>query len=250
MSRSLLRGLDILSAIDRGAAGINEVAREVGLDKSVVSRTVTAMLDTGWLERASDRLELGPRAILLGAGSRGRSLVTRARSLVSTLAGVTGFHAVAVQLAGSTAFVIATAAGDDPTPELPSELEATPLWASASGWCIAAQLEDALLDALLPTDRFPAMTQSSITTRTELDDRIRRVRAGEVAIEQGQYDPAYECRALPWDPGTATSPLSLAVIAPLGSLEGSAEALAIGSLRAAVEPGATRPSVLAAVADR
>src|ERR1700679_1315250 len=141
MSKTLMRGLALLETIDlRGPMTVMELARESGVDKSIVSRIVTALERDGWVARHAAKIEGGPRAALLGHPSQPSRAVRRAEPLVHAIAGVTGLLTQAYGLIGPRAVVLASAGGRgvDAQAGLGSE---GPLDVTAAGKTIAAQLE-------------------------------------------------------------------------------------------------------------
>ncbi len=78
-----LRGLKLLETIDvYGPLTVTEIANVTGLDKSWVSRIVTACEPDGWIVRENGRVTLGPRAALLAHSSAAGELIRRAQPLV------------------------------------------------------------------------------------------------------------------------------------------------------------------------
>ena len=59
----------------RGHAGLNELARNLGLDKSTLSRTVDGLVNTGLAERASN--DQDRRSIQLSLSPQGKSICDR-----------------------------------------------------------------------------------------------------------------------------------------------------------------------------
>src|ERR1700753_3256473 len=104
MSKTLMRGLALLETIDQhGPLTVMELVRDTRIDKSIVSRTLTALEREGWVVRNEGKVELGPRAALLGHSSQAAMAVRRAEPLVHAVAGVTGLLTQAYGLVGSRA---------------------------------------------------------------------------------------------------------------------------------------------------
>jgi IclR family acetate operon transcriptional repressor len=251
MSQSLKRGLAVLEALGaQEMLGVSDLARLVGLDKAVVSRIVSACEADGWVVRVGSKVALGPRAILLGHGSAETALVRRAEELVHAIAGVTGLDAHALQLVGANAFCIAMAGGR----EFPATVGALrigqgfPMWASAAGKALAAQLDDRALDKLLPAGEWQSFTPATVRTRDELSKQLAAIRTGEPAWDLEEWGEGRACIAVPW-PQQSHVPVALDVI---GSKERvlAVQDRAIRALRRSVEAGASAEAViLAATAD-
>jgi DNA-binding IclR family transcriptional regulator len=234
-----------MEAVGAGERTVTDVARRLGVDKSTASRQLAALVREGWLHRTGDGFDLGPRAAVLGVGGPEQHFVAHARGIAHAVAGVTGRHVTVMQHAGTRDFLVAEAAGQEALFSAPTVLEDFPLWATAAGACIAAQLADDELDALLPAEPFPALTANTLTTRAEFDRKVAVVRAGGPALERGEYDASCGCVALPW-PGPAHLPVGvIGCVSRLDTLEGDLDLLE-RVLRAAVRPDATREHVVAA----
>ncbi len=93
-----MRGLELLETIDvHGSLTITELARLTSMDKSAVSRMVSACEPDGWVVRDNGRISMGPRAALLGHSSPSAEFVRNAASVVETIAGVTGMQSSATR---------------------------------------------------------------------------------------------------------------------------------------------------------
>ena len=279
MSKTLLNRLAMFEVLDKfGPLTITELAQRAGLDVTVVSRTVSACEPDGWLIRLDGRVALGPRCTLLGHSGPIAEVINRAAPLVHAVAGVTGLLTHAYGLVGANAGLIAVAAGREPA-TVPAGLAVqAPLFATAGGRAIAAQLDPDRLDALLPAEPFPspeAMLASMMGTsaqalfdpltpvgsaavratglagrpmprgRAELRDQLDLVRRERVAVDAGGLDPAIACIAVPWP--QAALPSALACLGPADALATSRD-LVVRALRAAALPGATPGEVVATAA--
>jgi DNA-binding IclR family transcriptional regulator len=272
MSKTLMRGLALLEAIDlRGPMTVMELARDSGLDKSIVSRTVTALERDGWVARHNAKLEVGPRAALLGHTSQASRAVRRAEPLVHAIAGVTGLLTQAYGLVGTHAIVLASAGGRgvDAQAGLGSEV---PLYATAAGKSIATQLEPGDLDQRLPPEPFPDPTPAIrsltgyppvadsvlgnpeeplepspdiATHRAQLERQLREMRQEGFARDNGELHPQVGCLAIAWpQPGL---PAALAAMGPRAEIDNSAT-LVRTALRAAATVGAEADDIVASVA--
>ena len=245
MAEAVLRGLAAMEAVGAGDRTVSDVARRLGVDKSTASRLLASLVREGWLHREGDEFDLGPRSAVLGVGGPEQRFVGHARAVAHAVAGVTGRHVTVMQHAGTRDFLVAEAAGEEALFSAPNVLEEFPLWATGAGRCLAAQLRDEELDALLPPEPFPALTPRTQTTRVAFDDAVAAVRAGGVMVERGEFDAGHGCVALPW-PGPEPLPIgAIACVSRLETLDADVDLLE-RVLRAAVLPGATRESIVAA----
>jgi DNA-binding IclR family transcriptional regulator len=273
MSKTLMRGLALLETIDlQGPITVMELSRHSGIDKSIVSRTIAALEREGWIVRHETKIELGPRAALLGHSSQGAQAVRLAEPLVHAVAGVTGLLTQAYGLVGTRAVVLAAAGGRGPS--TPVGLgSGVPLFATAAGMTIAAQLESADLARRLPPEPFPDPspelaelagyppiasailaaqdepfdTSSSVAKDArELDRQLDEVRRSGIARDTGELHPQMGCMAVPWpQPGL---PAALACMGSPADIA-AAEQVLQAALTSATAIGARPQDVVASVAE-
>jgi DNA-binding IclR family transcriptional regulator len=247
MPSSFFRSLAVLEVLgQQEPAAVSELARAAKLDKGAVSRLLRACLDEGWVIRIDGKYALGPRAAILGNGGVQAEVVHAAESLVHAIAGTTGLWSHAYQIAGTQGFTIASAAGRGYGVAGHAIGRAFPLWALGGGKALAAQLDDDLLEGLVPPDPLPRYTERTIETRAEILAQIREIRAGAPAREFGVFDPHLACIALPW-PHRLDQPLALACLGRPDELRRT-EDVALRALRAATQVGATADDVIRAAA--
>ena len=267
-----LRGLKLLETIDvYGPMTVTEIAQVTGVDKSWVSRVVTACEPDGWLVRENGRIALGPRAALLAQSTPADELIRRSQPLVAAIAGVTGLLAQAYGLVGSRATVLAAAGSGLPSASLGVNMS-TSLVATAAGQVIAAQLEPAKLERLLPREPFPDplgelvsnpgyvafaagrfAPATTVTTsapsvpgdRAQLYRRLEQVREDGFAMDAGDLHPQIACIAVAW-PGTTVTAAFVCMGTPAEIMASTARTRAV--LEAAASPTATREAVVAAAA--
>jgi DNA-binding IclR family transcriptional regulator len=271
MSKTFMRGLALLETIDLyGPITITELARRSDVDKSIVSRTITACEIDGWVVRSAGKVALGPRSALLGRSSAAEAAVRHAEPLVQALAGVTGLLAQAYALVGSRAVLIASAGASIPV-GLGTGL---PLFATAAGKVIAAQMTDSELDRRLPPEPFPdpaaevaslagfeplsstllssskdssSVPFKSARDRRQLAKQLDVVRRDGLATDAGEIHPSLGCIAVPW-PGQPDMPAALACMGSPTSLA-TGEMLVKAVLATAAGPAATREEIVASAAN-
>jgi DNA-binding IclR family transcriptional regulator len=270
MSKTLLRGLDLIEVVDlEGPLTITEIARHTGIELSTVSRTVAACEPDGWLVRVDGRIMTGPRCALLGLMSPATRAIHAAEPLVRAITAAVGVTTSASALVGREVMVLASEMAGETGPAVsvgvPSRV---PVHVLADGQAIAAQLSPAQLDRLLPAEpypgiegvphfssafagfaaSFPGATDTEpdlIRTRTELDERIRHIRGDGFSRDHGRLHPNVHCIARPWP--TTGLPSAIACIGSRAEITAHRD-LIEACLTIATEAGATGQDVIRAAA--
>jgi DNA-binding IclR family transcriptional regulator len=267
VSKTLLSRLAMFEILDTyGPLTMTELAQRAGLDLTVVSRTVAACEPDGWLSRRGGKVELGSRSALLAHDSASAQFMAAAEPLVHAIAGVTGLFTHANGLIGTQVMLIATASGRGAA--IPAGLSSkTPIYVTAGGRAIAAQIDPSALGSFLPTEPFP--NSSSImsafdhttsarlftsstdeggtdhslpTTRAELDADLATVQSTGFATDHGTLHPAIHCVAIPWPGNTMVA--SISCVGSAREIADNAEVIR-SALSAAVLPGADPHDVIA-----
>ncbi len=160
-------------------AGVSEVAQALDLPKSTASRVLKDMAAHGLLERdpATARYRVG--ILLLEVGrhyAAGQPLVEAADTVMAELTRRTG-HATGIsQLDGTEIVVLRSRAGTRPLRVVTPPGNRGPAWATSTGRCLLARLDDAEIATrfrTFPRPLLPAAPRSLAA----LMDRLRQVRA-------------------------------------------------------------------------
>jgi DNA-binding IclR family transcriptional regulator len=188
------KALAILAAFDerRPDLGVSELAGELGMHKSTVSRLLAALERRGLVRRAGERFAPGPELARLGAlALRGLALVETARPSLERLADVTGEtvnlavrddeRALNVLQVDAAHFVGVT----DWTGR------AAPLHASANGKVLLA-----FGSADLPR-RLPRLTPRTIVDRGALRAELERTRRAGFAVAVEELELGLHAVAAP-----------------------------------------------------
>ncbi|WP_188680532.1 MarR family transcriptional regulator [Subtercola lobariae] len=280
MPQTLLRGLRLLEIVDfAGPLTISQLARELEVDKATASRMVSACEADGWVVRdEGGRVLIGPRSALLGQGAAAGVSLRVAEPLIHAVSGVTGMLTQAIALVGGVCVVLASA--DPVGAKIPYGLTTNfPLWLSAAGKTVAAQLTPDARQRYLPPDPLPVPDDAVSTVapsavvqqfrvslglaassagyvvdhstrardRTHLDAQLDGIARDGVYVDRAELMPEVSCVAVPWpQPGM---PAALVCIATTAAVDRD-RALMERALRAAAASGATRDSVVAAAAGR
>lgn len=195
--QSLARGLKIMELLAASAdtVGVTELADELGIDKSSVSRLVQTLANRGYAEQdpQSRRYRLGPQVVRLS-----RSLLTRmplreeAKPFLIELVDRTGECAHLAILAQNQALYIDQV-------ESPASLRVTtgvgtlaPLHSTALGKSLLAFDGTAVLPETLP-----AFTPRTITDPESLRLHLEQTRCQGYALDDEEYELGVRCVAAP-----------------------------------------------------
>jgi IclR family KDG regulon transcriptional repressor len=195
--QSLARGLKIMELMAASAegVGVTELADQLGIDKSSVSRLVQTLANYGFAEQdsTSRRYRLGPQVVRLS-----RSLLTRmplrdeAKPFLRELVDRTGECAHLAILAQDQALYIDQV-------ESPASLRVTtgvgtlaPLHCTALGKCLLA-----FGNHLALPDDLPRFTPRTITDLDTLRAHLEQTRRQGYAVDDEEYDYGVRCVAAP-----------------------------------------------------
>jgi len=195
--QSLARGLKLIEllAASEESAGVTELAGELGIDKSSVSRLMRTLVAYGFAEQdpKTRRFRLGPQVVRLS-----RTLLTQmplreeAKPYLRDLVDRTGECAHLAILAQGQALYIDQV-------ESPASLRVTtgvgtlaPLHCTALGKCLLA-----FDPALPPPADLPAFTHHTITDPAVLRAHLERTRSEGYAVDDEEYNYGVRCVAAP-----------------------------------------------------
>lgn len=191
--------------------GVSEIARRLELPKSVVHRTLTSLVRTGFLRKdeSAGRYRLGPEAIGLGLAALGSvDLVGIALPHMEVLRSRTAETVTLSVRVGNARVYVSQL-------ESPQDVKMTveigrrwPLYAGATGRAILAMLPADDRDRYVSNAELIALTNHTITTVDTLRASLAEVRANGYAVSLGERDP--------WAGAVAT-----AVISPVQGVVGA-----------------------------
>jgi len=190
--QSVHRALAILKAFDDASPvlGISELARRLGLSRSIVMRLVSTLRDGGFLEKepGTDKYRIGLAAFEVGTLYHlNTSMRTHAQPLLEELAERLGFSAYLGTLSGPQVVYILAIEGTGPIRVGPRLGSAVPAHTTAAGKALLANLPPADLEAFLAAHSLVAETPHSITSKAELREHLRAIRARGYAVTEGEH---------------------------------------------------------------
>lgn len=192
----LTRDLDLLRGLasepsDDGV-GVVQLATMIGRDKSQVSRSLRALVETGLVERdaTTGRYQLGIELYALAAATAQRRLLTAVPEELRRLAAETGETAHVCTLYGTAVVILRSESPPNRATAWGTwEGATTPAHATSSGRVLLAGLSPAALRARYADVAMPSRT--SRTRATSIDDLavvLAEIRSSGCAIVRGENE--------------------------------------------------------------
>jgi DNA-binding IclR family transcriptional regulator len=184
------RAVAILQALRAAQTplSLGRLARETGLARSTVQRIVEALQDAQWVTPPSPNggVLLGPGLTeLAAAGGRPAQLVVLHPFLVKLSAELNETVDLSIRRHDRVLFVDQVTA-DQRLRAVSAIGETFPLHCSANGKAILATLPDPLIEALIG-QRFPSLTERTITTLPGLLGQIAEIRRTGVSYDREEH---------------------------------------------------------------
>ena len=194
--KTLARGLRILEILgaSQDSVGVTELAKEIGVDKSSVSRLVQTLVKYRFAERDSKtrRYRLGSKIRDLSQQmQRDTQLSEQAKPFLHELVDKTGENAHLAIYAQQGALVIADMQSPAPLRVVSGVGRLIPLHCTAVGKCLLA-----FSDIPMP-DHLPQLTRFTITKHNELKQHLQEVRRAGIAIDDEEHLYGVRCLAAP-----------------------------------------------------
>lgn len=202
--QSLTRAFEILRAVAVAAEGrpLGEIARQVDLPKSTVSRMLATLEQIGAVERVyqPDGFRIGAEIVALAAQtSYPRGLVAVARPYLQTLVQNAGETAALAMPDGGQVYYLDQIDNGRNLRLKDWTDHRLPLHATADGKLYLAYASAASLDAYLQQP-LPAYSSHTITEPALLRQELAQIRDQGYAWNQQEYDPDLVSLAAPlWD---------------------------------------------------
>lgn len=197
--QSVDRALTILEILARtGDAGLGEIADELGVHKSTVSRTVAALAAHDLVEQTEARgpVRLGAGILRLAGATTARlDLVQEARPVCRVLAEQTGETVNVAVMAGHTALYVDQALGPSTITSYNWVGQHIPLHATSNG--------RVLLGGLAPAERpeawgeLTAFTPHTVTQPAELERLVTLAKERGYAVVRDELDIGLTAMAAP-----------------------------------------------------
>jgi DNA-binding IclR family transcriptional regulator len=197
--QSVDRALVILEVLARaGAAGVTEIAAELGVHKSTAFRLVATLESHRLVEQVGDRgkYRLGVGVLRLAGATTARlDVVQEARSVCRRLAADTGETVNVAVLSDSSALYLDQVAGSSALQSHNWVGQRIPLHATSNGKVLLAGLDPSGLDDLLGD--LAAYTPRTVTRPGDLRHELDRVRSQGWALAVDELEIGLAAAAAP-----------------------------------------------------
>ncbi len=195
-SQTLVRGLDVLEAVARGASSLSDISKDTGMSYSSTHRFAVVLAERGFLRTPRNReYELGPKLIELGFKARGQMDIVRiAHPFLTALANEVGATVHLGIRSESEVVYLDKIQGNRPV-EINSRIGGRrPLTTTGIG--MALMLDDdlaSLTDVLQKNRTLEPRDEDPKTFLT----RMEEYRSGGYALDLGDDSPMIRCVAAP-----------------------------------------------------
>lgn len=207
--------LEILAKL--GSAGVTEIAVELGVHKSTVSRLITVLESRGFVEQLSDRgkYRLGFAIVrLAGATSAQLDLVKESQSTCDELAEQSGETINVAILGGDRIINIVESYGDREVTLRTWVGQSCPAHATSSGKALLSGMSPGEVKALLGDKGLPVFTPNTVASVKELAAELDVVRHTGWASVREELEEGLNAVASPVRDGSGKVVAALSVSAP------------------------------------
>jgi DNA-binding IclR family transcriptional regulator len=193
-----ISALEILAK--RGAAGVSEVANEIGVHKSTAFRLLSALEERDLVEQTTERgkYQLGFGILRLASAIPARlDLVQQGRQVLQAMAQQFGETVNLAVLRAHYAVNLDQALGSAAVATQNWIGQLTPLHATSSGKVLLASVDDETRDALLDAAGLARFTSHTITSRKELKAQLHQAVVDGYATTFEEYEEGLDAVAAP-----------------------------------------------------
>lgn len=202
MIQSVDRTLMILQSFiqERRPLGVSEVARQLGLNKSVVHRLMLTLMTHGYLEQVknTDKYMIGPKAFELGSVyTNSTSLVDEGKKVLIELVDRVGLTAHLAILENDSVLYLVNVEPDHLKYLFGAVGQRRPVYNTALGKCLTAWLPEERVRKILQNCKFEKMTDNTITSLEAFLEELERVRQLGFSVDNEEASFGARCFAAP-----------------------------------------------------
>lgn len=199
--QSVDRALAVLEILARdGQAGVSEIAEEMGIHKSTVSRLLGSLVGRDIVHQNSERgkYQLGFGILRLASSVPGRlSLVREGRPVLESLAEDFKETVNLAVLRSNYAVNVDQAMGPSTLATYDWVGSLTPLHATSSGKVLLAALSADERDRILKETGLPARTPRTVTSRSKLENQLLDVSREGYCVIREEFEIGLNAIAVP-----------------------------------------------------
>jgi DNA-binding IclR family transcriptional regulator len=199
--QSVDRALAVLEILARdGHAGVSDIAEEMGIHKSTVSRLLGSLVSREMVHQNSDRgkYQLGFGILRLASSIPGRlSLVQEARPVMESLADQFKETVNLAVLRSNYAVNVDQAMGPSTLATYDWVGSLTPLHATSSGKVLLAALSVDERDRILKETGLPARTPRTITNRAKLENELISIARNGYGVTLEEFEIGINSMSVP-----------------------------------------------------
>ncbi len=199
--QSVDRAVRVLEILARtGGSGVSDVAADLEVHKSTAFRLLAALEERGLVEQNHDRgkYQLGFGILRLASAMPVRlDLVKQARPVLDELAAQLGETVDLAVLREHYAVNVAEARGPSSVSAQNWTGQLTPLHATSSGKVLLAYLDGERRTEVLDASGLPRLTDSTVTSRSDLEDQLEQVLRTGYATTFEEYELGLNAVAVP-----------------------------------------------------
>lgn len=202
MIQSVDRTLHILQAFiqERRPLGVSEVARQLGLNKSVVHRLMLTLLSHGYLQQLknTDKYMIGPKAFELGSVyTNATNLIDEGKKILIELVDRIGFTAHLAILEKESVLYLVNVEPDHMKYLFGAVGQRRPIYNTALGKSLVAWLPEEQIRDTLRDCTFEKMTAHTIGSMEQFMEEMERVRQLGFSVDNEEASVGVRCFAAP-----------------------------------------------------
>ena len=189
--KTIDKAMKILStfSLERPEISVSDLAFELDMDKSIVSRLASSLRNWGMLEKnpITGRLRIGSSAMRIGSlFSKRNTMVEFSMPILADLVNHTGNSAHLSILDGLNTLVVSTVESPNALRVIMRVGEQRDLHATAAGKLFLAFSSPSLMNAAYQSNGFVARTPLTITSREELQKGFAKIKKDGFANNRGE----------------------------------------------------------------
>lgn len=205
---------------ERPVLGVNDIAREAGLAKSVTSRIVSELVAVDFLERADNGVRVGIRLFELGElAQRSKELRQLALAAMADLRQATGITVQLSVLKGADQVYVEILRGREADMVIRSRVGGrVPAYATAGGKAVLAHSTEEIVQQAIPA-AFEKLGPGTVEDEAAFRRQLAQVRATGYSHEIEESNPGVECVASPLLRADGTPIAAISVTGPAGRID-------------------------------